>query len=150
MKSIKSAVYPGSFDPIHPGHINIIKRASRLFNLVYVVVSFNFDKPKQTPLLERYQNVKTTIAKMHFKNVKVVMNKTLTVNALKQLKCNYIIRSIRDTNDFDFEMRSAKINHYLDHNIETILFFADKNLKNISSREIREAKRQVRLSKDRE
>jgi pantetheine-phosphate adenylyltransferase len=149
MKNIKSAVYPGSFDPIHPGHINIIKRASKLFDLVYVVVSYNLDKSKQTPLLERYQNVRTIINKMHFKNIKVMMNKTLTVNALKQLKCSYIIRSIRDTNDFECEIRSAKINHYLDNNIETVILFADKNLKSISSREIREAKRQVRLSKDR-
>jgi pantetheine-phosphate adenylyltransferase len=147
MKRLKSAVYPGSFDPIHSGHINVIKRACKLFDILYVAVSFNIDKQNQTPITMRTQRVKKIISKLKLKNVKVVVNKALTVGVLKQLKCNCIIRSLRDTQDFNYEMRSARINNYLDHNIETICFFADDKLKQISSRDIRESQRQIKLLK---
>jgi pantetheine-phosphate adenylyltransferase len=143
MKHFKSAVYQGSFDPLHTGHIDIITRASKLFDMLYVVVSFNVGKSQQTPVLKRFQQVKKTISKLKLANVKVMVNKSLTVHLLKQLKCNYIVRSVRDTQDFKYELELAQINHYLDQNIETLLFVADSKLKNISSRTIRETQHQI-------
>jgi pantetheine-phosphate adenylyltransferase len=143
MKQFKSAVYPGSFDPLHTGHIDIITRASKLFDVLYVVVSFNVGKPQQTPVAKRFQQVKKAISKLNLSNVEVMVNKSLTVHLLKKLKCNYIVRSLRDTHDFKYELELAQINHYLDKNIETLLFVADSKLKNISSRSIRETQHQI-------
>jgi pantetheine-phosphate adenylyltransferase len=114
-----------------------------LFDVLYVVVSFNVGKPQQTPVLKRFQQVKKIISKLKLSNVKVMVNKSLTVDLLKQLKCNYIVRSVRDTQDFKYELELAQINHYLDKNIETLLFVADTKLKNISSRTIRETQHQI-------
>jgi pantetheine-phosphate adenylyltransferase len=72
---MKIAAFPGSFDPIHAGHINIIKRASKLFDKLYVIVSYNHLKKERKSLLSRYENVKTVISNLHLKNVEVILNR---------------------------------------------------------------------------
>jgi pantetheine-phosphate adenylyltransferase len=72
---MKIAAFPGSFDNIHIGHINIIKRAAKLFDKLYVIVSYNHLKKERTPLLKRYQLTKNMIDKLNLKNVEVIYNK---------------------------------------------------------------------------
>lgn len=144
--NIKRAIFPGSFDPIHEGHIDIIKRAAKLFDELYVAVSINTDKPKQSSLSERYKKVQKIINKFKFKNVFVVCNNKLTIEFAKQLKCNYIVRSIRNYKDYINELNIAKVHHMLNSSIiETILFISTKELAKKSSTNIKRI--QVKLNK---
>lgn len=131
------AIYPGSFDPIHEGHINVIKRSSVLFDKLYVAVSHNVDKAKQTDIDNRFYQVKKTIKKLNLKNVEVVKNIGLTIKFAKKLKCNYIVRGLRNVNDYKYELNMAKIHKMLDASIDTILFITCKELSKKSSTNIR-------------
>ena len=133
---IKKAIFAGSFDPLHKGHIDIIKRASKLFDVLYVAVSFNTAK-KQDDLNNRFKKVKTQVAKLKLKNVLVVKNDTLTVKKAKELGCNYLVRSVRDYKDYKYEQMIAQNNYKLDKNIETILFFANPDFKKTNSTSLR-------------
>jgi len=75
MKVCRNAIFPGSFDPLHEGHLDIIKRACKLFDKLFVVVSYNVDKPNQTNLIKRYQQTKKIIDDLKLKNVEVLYNK---------------------------------------------------------------------------
>lgn len=133
MKQQNKAIFPGTFNPMHDGHINIIKRASKLFDVLYVVVSINIYKTHEEKIEEVYQNVFNQVSKLHLKNVFVEMNKGLSVDFAKQHNCKYIVRSTRDINDFDFEIAISQVYYYLDNNIETIFLIAEKDLKTMSS-----------------
>ncbi|MCQ3907408.1 MAG: pantetheine-phosphate adenylyltransferase [Mycoplasmoidaceae bacterium] len=134
------AMFPGSFNPIHSGHLNIIKRCSKLFDKLYVVVSKNLYK-KSIPSLEvRFIKTKKEIDKLHLKNVIVTTNKGLTVGFAKKHKISVIIRSIRDSSDAIYEMDMAKVNHSLDNKIETLLMLPKEELVNMSSTAIRQLK----------
>ncbi len=135
-KKIK-AMFPGSFNPIHEGHIDIIKRASRLFDLVYVVVSINRYKKQTVSCKERLNRAKKAVAKLHLKNVKVVGNTGLTVSFAKKHNVSIIIRSIRNAKDATYEIDMAKVNHCLNKNIETMLMLPKANLVNLSSTALR-------------
>lgn len=135
-KKIK-AMFPGSFNPIHKGHIDIIKRASKLFNFVYVVVSINAYKKQTVSCKERLKRAIKAVAKLHLKNVKVVGNTGLTVSFAKKHNVSIIIRSIRNADDATYEIDMAKVNHCLNKNIETILMLPKANLINLSSTALR-------------
>ncbi|MDR2369447.1 MAG: pantetheine-phosphate adenylyltransferase [Mycoplasmataceae bacterium] len=139
------AVFPGSFNPLHHGHIDIIKRAAKLFDCLYVAVSHNIDKKTTVNITKRFQTVKTKIAKLKLTNVEVVLNEGLTITLLKQLKCKYLVRSIRNLKDINYEINMAQNNYLLANNIETIFFVASSKLKDISSTNQRELSRQKQL-----
>lgn len=127
------AIFPGSFDPIHDGHINIIKKASALFEKLYVVVSFNLEKQEQTDIETRTENVKIICAKLA-NNIEVISNNTMLTSELaEQIGANYIIRGLRNTNDLKYEMELAFANKQLNQNLETVFFIADYGLNKISS-----------------
>lgn len=130
--SLTKAIFPGSFDPIHKGHIDIIKRASKLFDVLYVVVSINIDK-KQSNLEKRFLEVKAKIKSLKLKNVFVEKNNSLTVDFAKKYKCQYLVRSIRNELDMKYEIDLAQANYYLNNKLETIFFVSDPLLKKISS-----------------
>ncbi|MCQ2956331.1 MAG: pantetheine-phosphate adenylyltransferase [Mycoplasmoidaceae bacterium] len=132
-----NAMFPGSFNPIHAGHLDIIKRASKLFNKFYVVVSVNDYKPQTVSCKVRIAKAKKAIAKLNLKNVIVTGNRGLTVDFAKQHNISVIVRSIRDFKDAIYEMDMAKANHNLDHKIETILMLPKAELVNLSSTAIR-------------
>lgn len=132
-----NAMFPGSFNPIHKGHLDIIKRASKLFNKFYVVVSINDYKPQTVNCKTRLANAKKAISKLHLKNVSVVTNKDLTVSFAKKHNISVIVRSIRNAKDAKYEIDMAQANHSLDNKIETILMLPKENLINLSSTALR-------------
>jgi pantetheine-phosphate adenylyltransferase len=138
----RKAVFPGSFNPLHSGHVDIIKRAANLFDFLYIAVSHNIDKRTALDINKRFKIVETKIKKMKLSNVKVVMNEGLTVNLLKKLQCKYLVRSIRNVADIKYELNMAQNNYLLANNIETIFFVASSKLKDISSTNQRELTRQ--------
>ncbi|MDR2823344.1 MAG: pantetheine-phosphate adenylyltransferase [Mycoplasmataceae bacterium] len=140
----KIAIFPGSFDPLHAGHINIIHRAAKMFDLLYVVVSYNISKKEEKPLMVRFHKVQATIDQLKLKNVKVLHNEKLTITLAQKLKCQYIIRSIRNEQDLKYEMNIAQIHHMLDRSIETILLVADSKLKQVSSTNVKEIAKQIK------
>lgn len=142
---MKIAAFPGSFDPIHMGHIDVIKRASKLFDKLYVIVSYNHLKKERTPLLKRYQLAKHTIGQLGLKNVEVIFNKKeWTIKFIKKYKCQYIVRSVRDKKDYQYELDIANVHHMLDESIETILFIAQSKLQEVSSTYISKIDRKIK------
>ena len=133
---MKVAIYPGSFDPISNGHLDIIKRASKLFDKVYVLVSINPQKNYIFTDNERVQIVKKVCEEM--KNVEVVASKALVLDFAKKVNACSIIRGLRNHNDFDNEMQLFQFNHTIDSSIETILLFPSANNLFLSSSSIKE------------
>ncbi|MBQ0045580.1 MAG: pantetheine-phosphate adenylyltransferase [Mycoplasma sp.] len=132
-----NAMFPGSFNPIHSGHLDIIKRASKIFNKFYVVVSINDYKPQKTSCKVRLANAKKAVDKLHLKNVKVVGNKGLTVQFAKKHNITVIVRSIRNAQDAVYEIDMAKANHSLNNKIETMIMLPKDELTHLSSTALR-------------
>jgi pantetheine-phosphate adenylyltransferase len=147
MKTMRRAVFPGSFNSLHEGHVDIIKRAAKLFDYLYVAVSRNIDKKDSFNVDQRLKTIQNEIKKLHLKNVQVVSNKGLTIDLLKKLDCHYLVRSIRGVQDIKYEINMAQNNYLLSNNIETIFFVASSKLKNISSTHQKELLRQKQFIK---
>lgn len=127
------AIFPGSFDRIHDGHLNIIRKANVLFSKLYVVVTNNLEKTEQTDIKIRAAKV-TAVCQQINPDIEVVINdEMLTSDFAKELKVNYIIRGLRNNNDLKYEMELAFANKKLNENLETIFFVADYGLIEISS-----------------
>lgn len=135
-----NAMFPGTFDPIHKGHLDIIKRASKWFDKFYVVVSVNDYKTKASPCKVRIAKAKKAIAKLHLKNVIVLGNRDLTVKFAKKHNISIIVRSIRNAKDAKYEIDMAQANHVLDNKIETILMLPKSGLEKVSSTALRYVK----------
>ncbi|MCK5866766.1 MAG: pantetheine-phosphate adenylyltransferase [Mycoplasmataceae bacterium] len=134
---MKKAIYPGSFDPIHKGHINIIKKASKLFDELLVVVSNNPEKDNQRDIKERLLEVSKVIK--DFPNVKAIFNnKLLTSKLAASLNINFLIRSGRNDIDFKYEIELAAANKNLNKELETIMIFPDLDDVDYSSTLIRQ------------
>lgn len=133
---MKTAIYPGSFDPISNGHMDIIKRASKLFDKLIVLVSLNPQKKYVLTDEERIETVKKSCAEL--KNVEVIASKTLVLDFARKENACCIIRGLRNHNDFDSEMQLFQFNHTIDNNIETMLMFPSANYLFLSSSSIKE------------
>lgn len=122
--NMKKAMFPGSFDPLHEGHIKIIEKAIKLFDELYVVVTFNNEKPNASDIEKRFLNVKEKLA--NFKDIKIVMNKDLmTGDFARENNINFIIRSARNVTDFQYELELAAGNHSVNSQLETVLIIPD-------------------------
>ena len=122
---MKSAIVPGSFDPITFGHLDIIKRASELFDTVYVGILSNSAKNPLFSVDERIELIKRTTKDM--KNVKVVSFTGLLVDCAREYDAKFIVKGLRAVTDFEYEYQMALINKQLAPEIET--FFLMTNLK---------------------
>jgi pantetheine-phosphate adenylyltransferase len=134
--SEKIAVFPGSFDPITKGHVNIVKRALPLFDKVVVAIGNNTSKRYSFTFEERINWIREV-----FKNepkVEVTEFQGLTVNFARNIGANYLIRGIRTAADFDYEKTIAQLNKSMAPELETICIISDPNLSHISSTIVRE------------
>jgi pantetheine-phosphate adenylyltransferase len=130
------AVYPGSFDPITLGHLNIIRRASRVFDELLVCVLSDFEKRPLFTFEERVELISRTVAR--FPNVKVEMSSDLLVEYMKKRGAKVIIKGMRAVSDFDREFQLALINKKLDPGIETLLMPSSEKYTYISSTVVKE------------
>ncbi len=115
---MKKAIYPGTFDPITNGHLDIIKRASNIFDKVIVAVANSSAKKPMFSLTQRIQMVKIAVEDMD--KVKVESFDTLLVDFAKKLNIKFIVRGLRAVSDFEYELQMGYANYSLDPNIETI------------------------------
>lgn len=131
-------LYPGSFDPMTKGHMNIIEQASKLFDEVIIAIMQNPDK--KTPFFsieERIEMINELYKKK--KNIKVVTASGATVDVAIKNKCQAIIRGLRSLSDFDSEVQMQQINKEISNGkINTVCFFADKEYQFVSSSMVKE------------
>ncbi len=131
------AVYPGTFDPVTNGHIDLVERSLRIFGEVIVAVAEN---PKKLPLFtldERIAMLKTAIP--NHKNVSVEGFDGLLVDYVRKKKAVAIIRGLRAVSDFEYEMQMALMNRRLDSNIETVFLMPNVEYSFITSTIVKEA-----------
>lgn len=133
---MKKAIFPGSFDPLTKGHLDIIERASRLFDELIVVILENSEKKTMFTQEERLHMLKTNTK--HLDNVLVDADTTLTVTYAKKHGACAIIRGVRSVKDYEYELDIASANQYLNPEIETILLFSSPAYTFVSSSMIRE------------
>ncbi|MDP6686282.1 MAG: pantetheine-phosphate adenylyltransferase [Candidatus Omnitrophota bacterium] len=133
----KIAVYPGSFDPITYGHIDIIKRAQKIFDKVIVAVAHNVEKEPLFDVPERVDLLKKALKGL--KNVEVDDFKGLVVNYVKTRKSTVVIRGLRMISDFEYEFQMALTNRRLARDVETIFMVPSESYSYLSSKLIKEA-----------
>lgn len=130
-------LYPGSFDPITYGHMNIIEQACNLFDEIVVAVMYNSRKTGMFSVEERVKLIEE-----QYKNnskVKVVSDTGATIDLALKCNCNAIVRGLRTLSDFEYEIQMSQINKQLSENrINTISLFAESNLENVSSSMVKE------------
>ncbi len=132
----KIACYPGSFDPITDGHVEIIKRALKLFDQVYVLVANNSEKSHYFSVEERVKMIEEAFA--GYDNLFVTHTSGLVVNRAKELGSNILIRGLRAVSDFEYEFQVAAVNEYIDSNIETVFLISRRQTSFISSSQVKE------------
>ena len=130
------AIYPGSFDPITLGHVDIISRASRLYDCIVVAVAKNFSKNPFISTDTRLLLVKDCVS--HLPNVKVKQFEGLTVDFAKANGASVIIRGLRAISDFEYEFKMSQMNKTLSQEIETIFMMSSLDYQFISSSLARE------------
>lgn len=133
---MKTAIYPGSFDPITNGHLDIIERASRIFDKVIVAVLINVDKDGLFNIDERVALIEKVINK--FNNVQVKCFKGLLVDFLRREESSILIKGLRGATDFEYEHQMALINKKLDDDVETLFMMANTDYSYVSSSMIKQ------------
>ena len=137
----KVAIYPGTFDPITYGHIDVIKKALKLFDKIVVGVSNVSNKNYLFSSEERIHIVNKALfndLKLNKKKISVVAFHSLTTDLCKKYKSNIILRGLRAVSDFEYEFQLAGMNRKLNNNIETIFLMSDVENQIISSRFVKE------------
>jgi pantetheine-phosphate adenylyltransferase len=134
--NFRRAVYPGSFNPVHNGHLDIIRRASRIFDEVVVAVYENPDKPFLFDTAERIEMIEYCIQGME--NIRVASFNRLAVDYLAEVNSSLMIRGLRVFSDFEYEFRMALANQRLSPNLEVIHFMTSESFLHISSTTVRE------------
>ena len=138
---IKKAIYPGTFDPITYGHIDVIKKALKIVDEVIVAISDGDNKNHLFDVNERYQIVKKALfvdSKLKKNKISVITFKSLTTSLCKKYKSNIILRGLRAVSDFEYEFQLAEMNRKLDKNIETIFLMSNVENQIISSKFVKE------------
>ncbi len=137
----KVAIYPGTFDPITFGHIDVIKKGLKLFNKIIVAVSDVENKDYLFDSSERIDIVKNALfsdLKFNKKKVLVISFTSLTTDLCKKYKSNVILRGLRAVSDFEYEFQLAGMNRKLNDNIETLFLMSDVENQIISSKFVKE------------
>jgi pantetheine-phosphate adenylyltransferase len=138
---IKVAVYPGTFDPITFGHIDVIKKSLKLFDKVIVAASEGTNKNYLFNSVERIEIIKKALfydLKLDKKKIEIISFTSLTTDLCKKYKSNIILRGLRAVSDFEYEFQLAGMNRKLSNNIETIFLMSDVENQIISSKFVKE------------
>ncbi|MFN2541468.1 MAG: pantetheine-phosphate adenylyltransferase [Chthoniobacterales bacterium] len=136
---MRRAIYPGSFDPVTNGHLDVIERARKLFDEVIVAVAHNDEKEGLFSLEERLELLKQSIGKID--NVRIAQFDGLLVEFAATKKANAVVRGLRAVSDFEFEFQMALMNRKLNANVETIFLMPKEEYTYLSSRIIKEIAR---------
>ncbi len=137
----KVAIYPGTFDPITFGHIDVIKKSLKLFDKIVVGVSNSENKNYLFNPFERIEIVKKALfsdLKLDKKKIVVISFSSLTTDLCKKYKSNIILRGLRAVSDFEYEFQLAGMNRKLNNKIETIFLMSDVENQIISSKFVKE------------
>ena len=138
---MKTAIYPGTFDPITYGHIDVIKKCLKIFDKVVVATTDNINKDYFFSLEDRLSIIKNSLfkdLKLNKKKIKIISFNTLTINLCKKHKASVIVRGLRAVSDFEYEFQLAGMNKKLNSSIETIFLMSDVENQIISSRFVKE------------
>ena len=138
---MKKAIYPGTFDPITFGHIDLIKKSLNIFDKVIVAVSDGNTKNYLFSAEERENLIKKALfkdLKFSKKKIDITSFKTLTTDFCRKMKSNVIIRGLRATSDFEYEFQLAGMNKKLNNLIETVFLMSDPENQIISSKFVKE------------
>ena len=133
---MRTVVYPGSFDPLTNGHLDVVERASKLFDRVIVAVAKNDDKQPMFTQAERQRQIAAAVKS--YPNVEVAAFKGLLVDFAEEKNAQAIIRGLRAVSDFEFEFQLALMNRKLKEQIETIFMMPRESYTFLSSRLVKE------------
>ncbi len=133
---MKTALFPGSFDPITLGHVDIIQRAYPLFDKIIIGIGTNSTKKNMFSVEQRKQWIEETF--VAYPNVSVAYYEGLTVDFCRKTGASYIIRGLRDSKDFEFEKSIGQMNRELDNSIETVYLITDPALSAINASIVRD------------
>jgi len=136
MAQLKAAIYPGSFDPVTNGHLDVICRAARVFDQVIVAVANNTSKDALFTISERVEMLKKVTKGI--KGVQVDTFDTLVIEYARAKKINVLIRGLRMTSDFDYESQVALTNRRLAEDIETVFLMPSEHVSFVSSSILKE------------
>jgi pantetheine-phosphate adenylyltransferase len=133
---MKTGFYPGSFDPITLGHIDIITRGAKLFGKLYIAISINPNKKTLFSEDERVALVKEAVKDIA--NVEVIKSNMLTVEHCKLLGASHILRGLRAVTDYDYEFQMTNFNHKISPDIDTVFLMTQGKYSFLSSSSVRE------------
>src|SRR5215467_8830632 len=136
---MKRAIYPGSFDPVTNGHLDVVERARKLFDEVIVAVAHNDEKQPLFSLEERLDLLRQTVGKID--HVRIAQFDGLLIEFAVREKANAVIRGLRAVSDFEFEFQMALMNRKLEGAVETIFLMPKEDYTYLSSRIIKEIAR---------
>ena len=138
---MKTAIYPGTFDPITCGHIDVIKKSLKIFDRVVVGTTDNKNKSYYFSIEERLSIIKSSLfkdLKLDKNRIKVIAFDSLTITLCKKYSASIIIRGLRAVSDFEYEFQLAGMNKKLNKNVETIFLMSDVENQIISSKFVKE------------
>ncbi len=138
---MKTAIYPGTFDPITYGHIDVIKKSLNIFDRVIVATTDNVNKNYYFTIEERLDIINNSLfkdLKLAKKKIKVISFNNLTIDLCKKYNANAIIRGLRAVSDFEYEFQLAGMNKKLNSKIETMFLMSDLDNQIISSKFVKE------------
>ncbi len=138
---MNTAIYPGTFDPITFGHIDVIKKSLNIFDRVIVATTDNVNKHYHFSINERLDIISNSLfkdLKLNKKKIKIISFENLTIDLCKKFKANTIIRGLRAVSDFEYEFQLAGMNKKLNSKIETMFLMSDVENQIISSKFVKE------------
>lgn len=133
---MKTAVFPGSFDPITIGHVDVINRALPLFDRIVIAVGINSKKQALFSVEQRMQWIREVFANMQ--KIEVASFEGLTVKYCQSIGAKYLLRGLRNASDFDYEKTIAQLNFIIGQEVETVFFMSKPEYSHISSTIVRE------------